>query len=129
MSEGDSLWPLRIVIPGKPVGKERPRLGRGGNVYTPAKTREYERTVAWTAKAAMGRRAILVGPVSLTINCIFSSKSRGWHVDKPDMDNLIKALADGMNGVVYEDDRQISHLVVSKINGLSDEVTVVCKPL
>jgi Holliday junction resolvase RusA-like endonuclease len=128
MSGNDSPWPLRITVPGKPVGKERPRLGKG-RVYTPAKTRDYEDTVGWAAKAAMGRTPILTGPVGLTIICYFSNKTLGWHVNKPDADNLIKALADGMNGIVYKDDCQVARISFSKIKGLEDKVEIMVRPL
>jgi Holliday junction resolvase RusA-like endonuclease len=128
MSESDSHWPLKIVIPGVPIAKGRPRFGKG-RVYTPAKTKEYENTIAWAAKAAMGRRKMLTGPVRLTITCVFSSKERGWHVSKPDLDNCVKAATDGMTGIIYKDDAQICYMNVSKINGLTDEVEIYVRPL
>ena len=33
---------------------------------------------------------------------------------KPDIDNVIKAALDAMNDVVYDDDKQVFELVVSK---------------
>ena len=33
---------LTFIIPGPPVPKQRPRFGRGGRVYTPPATRDYE---------------------------------------------------------------------------------------
>jgi Holliday junction resolvase RusA-like endonuclease len=128
MSESDSHWPLRIVIPGVPIAKGRPRFGKG-RVYTPAKTKEYEDTIAWAAKAAMGRRKMLTGPVRLTITCVFSSKERGWHIGKPDMSNVQKCIEDGFNGIVYKDDSQICYMNISKINGLTDEVEIYARPL
>lgn len=128
MSESDSQWPLRIVIPGKPIGKGRPRFGKG-RVYTPKKTLDYEKAVAWTAKAAMGRRRVIDGPVSLTINCFFKGKKVGWHTSKPDWDNTGKLCADALNGIVYLDDRQVSHAIVRKFNGLSDYVEITVWPL
>jgi hypothetical protein len=42
----DALHPADVVVlardDGKPVPKGRPRLGKGGNVYTPAATLAYE---------------------------------------------------------------------------------------
>lgn len=37
---------------------------------------------------------------------------------KPDIDNLLKSLFDGMNGVVYTDDAKICEVSASKIFGL-----------
>jgi len=36
------------------------------------------------------------------------------HTKKPDSDNLVKAVLDAMNGIVYYDDGQIFNLTVSK---------------
>jgi Holliday junction resolvase RusA-like endonuclease len=37
-----------------------------------------------------------------------------WSIKKPDVDNLYKGIADAMEGIVYENDSQISHLVIEK---------------
>jgi Holliday junction resolvase RusA-like endonuclease len=76
----------------------------------------------------MGRRPILTGPVGLTIRCYFIGKT-GWRTSKPDWDNVAKLCCDGMNKVVYLDDAQIAHVIVSKINGLEDKVEVTVRPL
>ena len=115
-------------MPGRPVGKERPRLGKG-RVYTPAKTRDYENTVAWAAKAAMGRRPVIDGALSLMISCYFKAKSSGYHVSKPDLDNCCKAILDGMEGIVFKNDSQIARLILSKENGLEDKVEAWVSPL
>jgi Holliday junction resolvase RusA-like endonuclease len=128
MSESDSQWPLRIVIPGKPIGKGRPRFGKG-RVYTPAKTVDYENTVAWYAKTLMHGRPIITGAVRLTITCSFTGKDRGWHVSKPDADNLIKSISDALNGIVYKDDQQISVISFCKIIGLQEDVNISVQPL
>lgn len=127
MSESDSQWPLRLVIPGLPRGKERPRFGKG-RVYTPAKTKVYESAIAWAAKVAMGRREILTGPVQLTVRCSFTGK-HGWHTSKPDASNILKCVEDGMIGIIYKDDAQVSVISLCKINGLNDEVDICVEPL
>ena len=63
-----------IELPGEPRGKGRPRsrIARGGAgqqfvaVYTDAKTRAYEKALAWAGKAAMGGRKPLLGPLAVT---------------------------------------------------------------
>ena len=81
------------------------------------------------AKVAMKGRPIISGPVQLTITCCFGGKDRGWHVNKPDLDNCAKAAADGMCGIIFLDDRQIASLICRKINGLRDEVEIFVEPL
>ena len=39
-----------FTVPGLPVCKERPRVGKYGNLYTPSKTKAYEEQVAICAR-------------------------------------------------------------------------------
>ncbi|SMB97818.1 crossover junction endodeoxyribonuclease RusA [Thermanaeromonas toyohensis ToBE] len=97
-----------LVIPGKPVPKARHqvRLYRGGVItYTPAKTREFEKAVRVYAlkhriKKQDGELAVIV---------TFYTNGPG------DVDNLLKSLLDGLNGVAWEDDRQVKAVVGIKL--------------
>jgi Holliday junction resolvase RusA-like endonuclease len=44
---------------------------------------------------------------------------------KPDIDNYIKLLFDGMNGIIYKDDCQIVALEATKVYGTIGLVQVV----
>ena len=101
--------PLRIIIPGRPVPKGRPRFGRNGQVYTPKKTREYEELVGWYAKQCMTEP--LEGNVMLHIKTYVKNNV------SPDLDNIAKAIMDGLNGVAYKDDRQVMCLTVQRLRG------------
>jgi crossover junction endodeoxyribonuclease RusA len=99
--------PIRIIIPGRPVPKGRPRLGMRGKkayVYTPPVTKKYEKLVGWVAKS-VGCRPV-EGPVSVSLNVY----ARG----KLDADNIAKSILDGLNGIAYEDDDQVVELLVRK---------------
>ena len=49
---------------------------------------------------------------------------------KPDLDNLVKALGDGMNGVVFADDSQIAQNgICRKVYGDTPGVTVTIRAL
>lgn len=55
---------IHFHIPGQPVGKGRPRIGKVGahaRMFTPAKTVSYESTVALFAAQAMAGRPLLPG--------------------------------------------------------------------
>lgn len=110
---------IDIVFHGTPIGKSRPRFGRtkaGGVVtYTPQKTRDYERALKSFAQVAMIGKTVLEGPVKVTITAYFSHKTKtGWHVSRPDLDNIIKAVLDALNEVVFDDDAAVCELVATK---------------
>ncbi len=98
---------MKIIIPGRPVPKGRPRLGIRGRkafVYTPPATREYEKLVGWVAKSA-GCRPV-EGPVSVALSVYVKGRL--------DADNIAKSILDGLNGVAYWDDDQVMDLRVRK---------------
>jgi Holliday junction resolvase RusA-like endonuclease len=119
-----------FFVPGQPVAKGRPRLTtRGGHAraFTPEKTVAYESLVAQTCHNAMKGMEAFNGPVSVDMAVMVSvprsaSKKRKEAAlngsvaptRKPDLDNIIKAICDGMNGVAYKDDSQIVRFNVRK---------------
>jgi len=121
---------LHFHVPGQPVGKGRPRIGKVGahaRMFTPEKTVNYEGLVALAAQQAMAGAALLEGAceVKLRIDCQIPAswsqkKQRAAAAGeirpttKPDADNVIKAIFDAMNGVVWKDDVQAVELAVSK---------------
>lgn len=121
---------INFFIPGPPVGKGRPRAARRGKhitLYTPAKTVSYESTVALTAAQAMGTRKPLIGAlradliISLPVPASWSKKRTQAALDglehptkKPDADNVVKAVCDAVNGIVWIDDVQVVALTAIK---------------
>lgn len=112
-----------FIIPGEPRGKGRPRFA--SHAYTDQATRAYEDKVRWEYKAAGGE--LLAGPVEVKITAYHAvpksaSKTKaGQMLDgailptkKPDVDNIAKAILDGLNGVAYTDDKQVVSLAVDK---------------
>ena len=132
---------VSFTIPGKPVGKQRSRSARlpngGVRHYTPDETVRYENLVALAAKIAMAGADPTSSAVWLDLTVILTvPKSWGKRnteaalsgdikpTSKPDLSNVIKAVEDGMNGVVYQDDSQITHLTASKRYGSAAGVHV-----
>ena len=110
---------IEIVFYGTPIGKARPRFGRtkSGQVvtFTAQKTRNFERDLRSLAQVAMIGKTVLEGPVKVTLTACFSHKTKtGWHVSRPDLDNIIKAVLDALNGIVFDDDSAVCELVASK---------------
>lgn len=128
-----------FVVPGQPVGKGRPRASsRGGFVrmYTDAKTLSYEQVIAKQARYAMGPLEVLATPISMRIVSLYSipvswSKRKQQLAlngelipGKPDLDNVAKAVLDALNGVVYQDDKQVIRLVIEKSYSFEPRIEV-----
>lgn len=131
---------LNFHVPGQPVGKGRPRIGKVGTharMFTPEKTVNYEGLVAYAAQQAMAGAALMEGAcdVKLRIDCQIPASWSGKKqraaeageirpVSKPDADNIIKAIFDAMNGVVWKDDVQAVEISVAKHYSLVPGVAV-----
>ena len=113
-----------LAIP--PVGKKRPRTfwhERHGRIMTitPRETKLYEE-VGWAAKAAGLRLGLLQPPHQLRVRVLFQDARRR------DVDNVLKTIADALNGIAWDDDAQVCEM--SAVNGGIDpniprvEVTV-----
>lgn len=105
---------LRFFISGRPVPKGRARVGAGGRIFTPKRTRAYEELVAWTARTQPF--AIGSGPVALRIVLQSATALRG------DIDNYAKAILDGMvKGQMMDDDSQVYSLQIQFVIGAEEE--------
>lgn len=121
---------MRFKVDGKPVGKQRPRFNsRTKTTFTPGKTKSYEKDVANACYAHMLQNRVktiecpcvvridvmMSIPSSYTkkrrIQCINGTERPG---KKPDIDNIAKSIMDGLNGVAYEDDKQVVRLEIEK---------------
>ena len=109
----------------KMVGKGRPRFARQGGfvrTYTPPETKNTERKIAAVCKSAMDVCSVGVfkGSVKLDVEAGYpipkstSKRLKQQMLDdevrptvKPDADNVLKLVADALNGVMYKDDNQI----------------------
>lgn len=114
---------ISFIVPGSPTGKGRPRFNRKtGSTYTPAETASYENLVTMAARAAHTGDP-LETPIAVRID-VYRPIPASWpkkrkaearyDVRRPDVDNILKIIADAMNGVVYSDDAQISIVTVTK---------------
>lgn len=96
----DTADKITFTVDVQPLPKQRPRVVNG-HAHTPTRTRTYERTVGWLARAAMRGQPPLRGDVAVTLEFLRKGTRRA------DLDNMIKAVLDGLNGIVYEDDLQV----------------------
>jgi len=132
---------VSFSVPGEPVAKGRPRFARvGQNVrtFTPQKSARFEDRVRLCAINA-GVEAI-EGPVSLAVIARWPSRKpdlkKGtrpgeWKSTRPDLDNVLKAVLDALNGVAYLDDGQVVTVLVQKqraAQGCIAETEIVVGP-
>ena len=129
---------VAFAIPGNPFGKQRPRAGRGGRIYTPTETARHENTIGCLALPHFP--APIQGPVRLTVEAVFavppswSKRKRAAmlgqpHTSKPDASNVAKAVEDGLNRIAYADDAQIAEVVTRKRWGETAETRVTVEAL
>jgi Holliday junction resolvase RusA-like endonuclease len=133
---------ISFVVPGEPAGKARPRVTRdGSHTYTPdpkgfvARVSEYG-TLARN-KAGQGLFQV---PVILVVG-IVRAMPKGWSKKKkmamfgtyspttPDTVNIVAAVADGLNGILYEDDRQVANITAYKVWGAEHNTEITVRPL
>ena len=138
---------IRIVVPGQPVAKGRPRVAvRNGRAmaYTPAKTATYENLIALAGQDVMHDLDLdlIDGPISVTVFAHFQmpkgwSKKRRlaaltapeWHTSRPDGDNVLKCAGDALNGVVWRDDSQIASAQIVKTYAETPQLVIEVKSL
>ena len=133
---------IEFTIHGKPQAKGRPRFARMGNfvkTYTPKDSATYENLVR-TEFVQVFNGAPLSGPIRLDMKAYFPMPKSMRKADreqarfeqlpltkKPDIDNLVKSVLDGLNTVAFEDDKQVYAITCSKWYSLQPrtEVTVI----
>jgi Holliday junction resolvase RusA-like endonuclease len=99
---------VELFIPGRPRPKQRPRVGKGGRVYTPRATKNWEATVGWEWFINVGPRRF-EGPIKVDLTFNYPDRR------SVDVDNLIKAVLDGLEGVAYQNDSQIVEVIGRKL--------------
>ncbi|WP_107839518.1 RusA family crossover junction endodeoxyribonuclease [Metasolibacillus meyeri] len=121
---------IQFVIPGKVQAQERPRFSRAGKgvrTHDAPKSKNYKE---WVSIIAMQNKPQepLQGALRLEVD-IYVMPPKKYHtkpkqaliargelrpVTKPDIENLLKGIMDGMTGIIYRDDAQIVELVARK---------------
>lgn len=91
---------IRFSLPGPPVGKQRARVTPHGT-YTPTKTKRYEESVAWAATEALQHADRSAWPTAERCYLDVYIHYADNNIKKPDPDNVIKAIADGLSGILF----------------------------
>lgn len=134
---------MKIVIPGKPIGQARPRFARRGKfvkVYNPQETEAGKALLL--AMNQITKK--YTGPVVVSMLFEFqrpkshfgTGRNAGrlkesashYHTIKPDTSNCVKFIEDILNGVAWDDDKQIFELRAKKswtIDGAKTTIYIV----
>lgn len=127
---------MTFIVYGDPQGKARPRFTNKGRTYTPKNTVEYEKRIRDAFIAAGGK--LIDGYVSVVVQSVFEvpksyTKKKKLQAaegtllpsKKPDIDNILKCVLDGLNGVAYKDDSYVVKAEEVKVYG-EQAMVIVC---
>ena len=110
-----------LIVDRNPKVKARPRHTKGGRVFTPKTTLIEEDVVAQEWANQIGQQ--LTGPLEIvlmyspTATSITVLKSPpGAKTLRGDLDNYVKLTLDALNGVAWEDDRQVVRISAVKVD-------------
>lgn len=132
---------IEFVVYGTPKGKGRPRfrkMGKFVQTYTDEQTTNYENLVRLSyvnsgCKSYLEdtKPLIMELDVYLEIPKNVSKKKLEKMINneelptkKPDLDNIVKSIWDGLNKVAYSDDKQITTLIANKYYSLEPRVKI-----
>ena len=126
---------LQFIIDGVAVPKQRPRIS-GRRAYTPKRTKDYEERVLNEFRSSYSGFYPAFGkdvPVRICISVI-QEIPKSWSKKKRaraesgevvplsrngDVDNIAKSILDALNGFAYEDDCQVTTLIITKQYGVN----------
>ena len=127
----------RLYVPGvpRPQGSKR-HVGRGIMVESSKHRPAWRKAVAVAARTAHTGTPY-DGPVAITAEFImprpknWGKKRQDPMIQRPDLDKLIRAVMDGISGIVIRDDSQAVRMVLAKRRAAPGEgpgVVVVVDP-
>ena len=109
-----------IIVYGKPRGKQRPRTISRGNktwTYTPKATAEVEEM--WIGSfLESGTLSYGDKPIKVTICAYFKRPKKcenKYSMTFPDYDNLAKLVTDALQGLAFDNDKQIVEAHIYKM--------------
>lgn len=102
---------IRITVDGDAIPAARPRFS-GRRCYQPKRNVEYRKRIQAAAMRAMNGAEPLKGEVTAAVRLFRRYKPTARTYG--DCDNHLKALFDGLNRIVFDDDSQITKCTVEK---------------
>ena len=122
---------INFIVPGKPFGKQRPRVacrGKFSKAYTQKETTAYENLVKlfytheskgemFPEEAELGIKIVAYYEIPKSASKVKREKMLSGKIrptKRPDIDNVAKAIYDSLNKVAYHDDAAIVESRISK---------------
>lgn len=144
MPESSLTQAVRFSVAGKARPKGRARTSAKNGVrrhYTPQATTEYENAIRAAAIDALGSRPRFNGPVSVTVTVRCKPPQRTsknamlemlagrlMPTTRPDLDNIMKVVADGISKIVIRDDADIVCFAGAKRYATENGIDVTVEP-
>lgn len=135
---------IKFTVWGEPIAQGRPRASTANGyvkMYDPKKSREFKQYVRLVASQHRPQE-LLTGPLKMKVKVFkptlksFSQKKKAAAekgeirpITKPDVDNYIKSVFDGLNQVIWKDDSQVVDLQVSKFYSENPRIEVEIREL
>jgi len=132
---------VRFRVQAEPIAQGRPRLTTVAGMaraFDPKKSKQWKAFIKDVAMKAMkdaGYDRPLEGPLCARMRFGFAlpkssyrkrtPRLRSWHTKRPDIDNLVKAIFDACESVIYINDTCIAKMVVDKIECAQGEAPFV----
>lgn len=106
---------IKLILP-FPLSANAIWRTAGNRTYSTDKAKDYRARVRWIALAAKVKP--MAGPVTVSVTA-YRPRKRG------DIDNLLKATLDALNGVAYADDSQVIELHALRLDDAANPRIVV----
>lgn len=133
---------LQFGVPGEPVGQPRHRvctIGGRARMYLPTKhpVNAFKAAIRAAFIANAGKWRTITGPVHVSVFAWFAMPSswsrkkqlsyyRQYHAQKPDADNVTKAVLDALTACeVWVDDSQVASCLVIKRWAIEEPQTMI----
>ena len=102
---------VRLTLPEPPSANRIWRNGRG-RTYTDAAAHEFKLAARVAVLAAGIRRVVFPAGTAVAVTLTWYRQRKAG-----DLDNRVKVCTDAMNGLVWDDDKQVSELHLYRIDG------------
>ena len=107
---------IEFTVPGRPVPAVR--MTRRSKWVDPQAQRylDYKEFIGWLAKRHFSK--VFTGPIKLCVEAYIDGGRPG------DLDNIVKSVQDGLNGIAWKDDRQVVEIHAKRHKGAPERVEV-----